>query len=550
MKIAAVIPAYQPAAELPAFLDRLREAGFSDIVVVDDGSSPACAGVFEECARRPGVHLARHAINLGKGAALKTGFNHVLCWLQDCGGVVTADADGQHDAADVARVAEALRCEPAKLVLGVRHFEGDVPPRSRAGNAITRLAMRALLGRNISDTQTGLRGIPRAFLPPLLAIRSTGYDFELDMLIACKHRGWPVAEVPIRTIYLERNRSSHFNPLLDSMRIYFVLLRFGMLSLATALVDNLVFAAAFAWTGSVLRSQAIGRCAAVVFNYTAARRAVFLSRERHRATLPKYLLLVFASGAVSYALIRMLAASLNVPVIWAKVLAESALFLVNFLVQRDLVFTRRAGDEGARTDWDRYYRATPFTAKLTRKYTTAVLTRALREACGSGAVMVELGGANSCFLDRIAAELSPREYHVVDTNRYGLDLLGRRGRNVVLHEGDVLALPLRLQADAVFSVGLIEHFDPAGTRRAVKAHFDLLKPGGAAVLSFPTPTWLYRAARAVAEAAGLWRFPDERPLAREEVAAALPGNCEIVFEKTLWPLVYTQKLMVVRWCGA
>src|SRR5204863_7561474 len=126
-----------------------------------------------------------------------------------------------------------------------------------------------------------------------------------------------------------------------------------------------------------------------------------------------------------------------------------------------------------------------------------------------------IGGANSCFIDAILAELRPRRYHVIDTNQYGLDLLrGRLGEHspVILERGDVLTPPRALDADAVFSVGLIEHFDRERTRAAVLNHMSLVKPGGCVILSFPTPTWLYRAARSVTEFAGAWKFPDERPL--------------------------------------
>jgi 2-polyprenyl-3-methyl-5-hydroxy-6-metoxy-1,4-benzoquinol methylase len=66
-------------------------------------------------------------------------------------------------------------------------------------------------------------------------------------------------------------------------------------------------------------------------------------------------------------------------------------------------------------------------------------------------------------------------------------------------------------ADVVFSVGLIEHFDQSGTNAMIRAHFKALKPAGCAIISFPTPTWLYRAAPRLAETLGLWKFPDERP---------------------------------------
>ena len=226
----------------------------------------------------------------------------------------------------------------------------------------------------------------------------------------------------------------------------------------------------------------------------------------------------------------------------AKILAESALFLLNFLAQRDYVFVHR--ENNTATDWDSYYRSVPPVAYLTRRYTGAVLVSALRRFGGRIERLVEFGGANSCFLGRIEAEIEPREYHVVDTNAYGLSLL-KAGR-VTSHQQDCRAVTVDLEADAVFSIGLIEHFDKAGTRQAILSHFALLKPGGCAIISFPTPTLLYRVARWVTEAVGAWKFPDERPLDRAEVLLTA-GECgRVEFEKILWPLVFTQRLMVFR----
>jgi hypothetical protein len=213
---------------------------------------------------------------------------------------------------------------------------------------------------------------------------------------------------------------------------------------------------------------------------------------------------------------------------------------------------RHAAAKGA-TDWDLYYRSVPFTAHFTRRYTQSVLIALLRRFTRGGGqptALIEIGGANSCFLDAILADIHPRAYHVIDRNQYGLDLLEKRlhGRcDVFLHQGDVLQLKSHgLRGDIVFSIGLVEHFDPAGTRRAIRAHFDLLYTGGYAIISFPTPTLLYRGARAIIEALGAWKFPDERPLKPDEVRDAVSDLGEVVFEKTLWPLILTQHMVVVR----
>ena len=550
VNLAVLIPAFQPGRAFVDLVETIAQQPYSAIVIVNDGSEPKYDPRFEAVSRVPRVHVLRHSVNVGKGAALKTGINFILCSLPDCVGVVTADADGQHHPEDVRKVAAALLAQPDCLILGVRQFGGNVPLRSRFGNQATRLTFFLATGQKLSDTQTGLRGIPRQVLPALLRLPSTGYEFELDMLLACKRQTCPLQEVPIRTIYEAGNPASHFNPLLDSLRIYFVLLRFSFLSLATAIIDNLAFVLAFFVLSSILYAQIIGRLVAVLFNYPLAHGAVFLSRERRSTTLPKYLLLVAASGVVSYVLINFIHTHLSVGVVWAKLAAESALFIANFALQRHFVFTWPT-ERSVATDWDRYYTSIPFTAKLTRKYTESVIVKALKQfggLHGTGSI-VEIGGANSCFLDRIMAEFHPVTYHVVDNNQFGLDLLRRRfdsRRNIILHATDCLSLNFDLQADVVFSVGLIEHFDPAGTHRVIRTHFDLLKQGGIAIISYPTPTLLYCAARFLCEGVGLWKFPDERPLDREEVVTSLK-DCEIVlFEKTLWPLVFTQHMMVVQ----
>lgn len=340
MRTVILIPAYKPGQEFPHFISELVALGVERIVVVDDGSGREYRSRFEEVARHPEVRLCRHGVNLGKGAALKTGMNAVLCDYPDAGVVVTADADGQHRPDDVLAVARFGEQYPGTLVLGARQFDGCVPLRSRFGNEATRIVLRILVGQKLSDTQTGLRAIPRTLLPYLLKLPSRGYEFELDMLLTCRSERVPMQEVPIHTIYLDGNASSHFHPVLDSMRIYFVLLRFALVSLCTAFIDNVVFGLSFLSTGSVAASMAIGRLVAVVFNFATVKRVVFNSRGRIWREAAKYLCLVIVSGLMSFGLIHLFVKYLSLGVLRSKLLAETLLFFVNFLVQRDLIFKR------------------------------------------------------------------------------------------------------------------------------------------------------------------------------------------------------------------
>ena len=340
-KVTALIPAYNPTERLVGIVRGLAESGFASIVVVNDGSDAGCDPVFAEVATIGGVTLLRHAVNLGKGAALKTGLNHAFCRFRDHTGVVTVDADGQHLAEDARKVALSLRKNPDALVIGARGFDTEVPFRSRIGNGLTRHLFRCLIGQKLTDTQSGLRGIPMGFVPSLLKIPSSGYEFELDMLLACKYTGRRIVEEPIRTVYLEGNIASHFNPLIDSMKIYFVLFRFTLASLLSAILDSALFLLVFDFSSSILISQASARTVSMLFNYTAVKRAVFFSEQKDSNTFPKYLTLVIASGTVSYFLIRFLTTFSSMSVLVAKISAESLVFLANFAIQRDFIFARQ-----------------------------------------------------------------------------------------------------------------------------------------------------------------------------------------------------------------
>lgn len=199
------------------------------------------------------------------------------------------------------------------------------------------------------------------------------------------------------------------------------------------------------------------------------------------------------------------------------------------------------------TDWNVYYQKGPGFARFTRRLTQWALIDCLRRYSDPHPVLAELGGAASCVFDSVRREIVPREYHIVDNNELGLELLAQRaGEQAILHKASVLGLDLPIQADTVFSLGLIEHFDIEETREAIWAHLRLLKPNGIAVISFPTPTFLYRATRGFAELAGKWIFHDERPLWTEEVAAAVANRADILHERLIWPIFLTQTMLVIR----
>lgn len=339
MDCVVLIPAYRPTRDLIDLASRLAASeAVAGLVIVNDGSPEECAEIFSAVAAIPGVTLLRHAVNLGKGAALKTGINHICSHRPKTEGIVTADADGQHLVEDIEAIARELAAQPDRLVLGVRRLEGSVPLRSRVGNTLTIAVFRLLVGVKIEDTQTGLRGIPTRFARNLLRLKTTGYEFELDMLLEARHQGVEIHQRPISTVYIDDNKASSFDPFWDSLKIYFVFFRFVLASLATTALALAVFFLVFLAGGGVIVSEASSRVASILLNFILVREVVFHSKRRVLPAFARYLVLVAILGIVTYALILGMVGTFGISVLTAKLASALILYLANFTIQRDFVF--------------------------------------------------------------------------------------------------------------------------------------------------------------------------------------------------------------------
>ncbi|MCE9517983.1 MAG: bifunctional glycosyltransferase family 2/GtrA family protein [Verrucomicrobia bacterium] len=345
MAITVLIPALNPVESMIEVVDALVSSDkINHILLVDDGSREAHQSVFQSAAARPKVKVLRHAVNLGKGAALRTGMNYFLCLNEADAVLVTADADGQHLPDDIIAVGEKAEVTRTDLVLGSRSFSGDVPLRSRFGNDVTRRIFRFVVGPKVTDTQTGLRAIPRALMPKLLRAKANGYEFELQMLIMAAQDKINISAVPIQTVYIDENASSHFNPLKDSMRIYFVFIRFLSSSLVASVVDFILFALIFGLTHSLAWSIGIARLFSGTLNFTLNKGFVFRSRASLVWSITKFAAQETLLAVISLLVIRSLVMRADWNPYLAKPLVEIVLFICSFAVQRVLVF-ERAPDE-------------------------------------------------------------------------------------------------------------------------------------------------------------------------------------------------------------
>ena len=315
------------------------------LIIVNDGSPAEFDVIFSEAAGHPKTVVLRHAVNLGKGAALRTGMNHFLCHSSPGCVLVSADADGQHLPQDILAVGDQARNSSRELVMGARAFSGEVPLRSRFGNDLTRWIFRALIGIKVTDTQTGLRAIPRALMPALLRLKTKGYEFELEMLICAARARIPITAVPIQTVYLDGNQSSHFNPLLDSMRIYFIFARFLSSSIIASFLDYIVFAIMLHTSGSLLGSMFCARAISGTLNFMVNKNLVFQSRAEWWRLLVKYAAMELVLGTTSLLFIHALCRQSGWSPYVAKPLVEVLLFIGSYAVQRNLVFNMTPDDD-------------------------------------------------------------------------------------------------------------------------------------------------------------------------------------------------------------
>ncbi len=242
---------------------------------------------------------------------------------------------------------KSLEANPEALILGVRNFNGDdVPARSSFGNKTTSRVMKLLVGLSISDTQTGLRAIPVRYMRYLMNEKGERFEFETNMLLSTRDEKIDIIEVPIETIYLDENRTSHFNPLKDSLRIYAMFTKFIVSSLSSSVVDLVLFTIFcsmfrgmdFGTFGYAFVATVAARILSATYNFTINYRTVFKSEGTLLTAIMKYALLAIFIMVASGLAVDKLAPLFPVAEVVIKIPVDIILFLVSFIVQREIVY--------------------------------------------------------------------------------------------------------------------------------------------------------------------------------------------------------------------
>ena len=355
-KISVVLPSLDPDEKLIRVVDGLLEYGFTDIILVNDGSRQENLHYFTDlAAEHPEIHLLHHEVNKGKGAALKNAFRYFLNNRPQGIGVVTVDGDDQHHPEDTRRCCEQM-VRSGNIVLGCRDFnQEDVPARSSFGNKTTSLIFKIFVGMTISDTQTGLRCIPREQLKVLSEIAGDRFEYETNMLLAMKDNGMAFDEVKIRTVYIEENKSSHFRVIHDSWRIYKLILKHFFLYTVSSLVSSFVDIAGFALLSVLLQNvvtafaltavAGIGaRVISSLLNFFMNKKLVFRTNISTGKAMLRYVALAIPQMAAQVLLTQGVYSLLQIPdtatgirtLIYTVVM--TVLYFLSYMIQQRWVF--------------------------------------------------------------------------------------------------------------------------------------------------------------------------------------------------------------------
>jgi glycosyltransferase involved in cell wall biosynthesis len=218
VKLVAMIPALNAEQTLGAVVDSALQY-VQPVLVIDDGSRDRTGDV----ARAHGATVVRHEVNRGKGAALKTGFAWALANGFD--GAITLDADGQHLPSELPKFVRAAEEMQADLIIGGRaHLFAGMLPRRRNANRFSAWCISIASGVSVSDSQSGFRFYSARVLREL-PLRTDGFDLESEVIVRAGRRGLKILTIPIDLGFVDGVATSHYKPLLDTLRIAWTVTR-------------------------------------------------------------------------------------------------------------------------------------------------------------------------------------------------------------------------------------------------------------------------------------------------------------------------------------
>ncbi len=218
IRLALLIPAYNEEKYIEGVIENSSKYEM-DIIIIDDGSIDSTASIVESLisAYSPYLKLLRHNKNLGKGQALITGFDYIK--ENNYSGVITLDADGQHDTKEIINFLEVIKKEDPDLIIGDRLGNTAGMPFIRlATNVFTSWIISKIAGKKVSDVQSGYRYLKTMAIKKI-KLKTKNFDTEPEIILRAGWQGMKILNVPIKTIYHD-DFVSYVNPVKDTIKFF------------------------------------------------------------------------------------------------------------------------------------------------------------------------------------------------------------------------------------------------------------------------------------------------------------------------------------------
>lgn len=353
---AFVIPSYKPTEGMTKLISNLKSSGFENIVVVNDGSEERFLPLFEE-AERAGCRTVRHSVNMGKGRALKDGFNKVLLEMPECRFIFTLDSDGYQQVESMNVLARAALDNPDNIILGCRNYKSKTAKKKKAfSNFLTRLVMAMLCGIKISDTKTTFRVYPIEAVKKFITTGGERYDYETNILLETKAKEIKMTEVVLPDENF-LNTASHFNPLVDSFNLYKVFVRYVLVALLCYSVDLGIFRLLMEYLQVVspfyytIIDTIIARIISSFVGFLINRKKVFKNDGKQSKWVGvKYYTVIFGQMIVSALSIWAIKRAIpGIDVVLIKLIVDFILFCIGFAFQREWVFKKKKPSDSGKT---------------------------------------------------------------------------------------------------------------------------------------------------------------------------------------------------------
>ena len=346
--IVAVIPAYNPGAVITSVVSEVSK-NVDSVILIDDGSDDQNKQYLKECLKLGNIKPVVFPKNKGKGYALIAGIEEALRLNPDY--ILTIDSDGQHNPGEIKKFKDLIsnQSQSYDLVIGTRKKKANMPFRSELGNTFMSKLVGIVFDEPIEDTQSGFRMLSSGFAKQIISRVPPGrYETEMKILIDALENNLNVASIEVETIYFENNKDSKFRPLRDSILVMTSFVKYAVAGIISFLIDYTVFIVLSYFLGIYyLAAHFIARTLSGTCNYLLNKHKVFKSKTKSGTEKVRYILAVLFSLGTTSLLLYCMVEFIGFSPVFAKPLAECAMFILNFLIVGKFVFRYRSSTKSS-----------------------------------------------------------------------------------------------------------------------------------------------------------------------------------------------------------